>query len=89
MKRQSVKWKSLALGYISDIMTIVHTFVVDLLRVVCPIERVRMGIMSLLMDRLVERYTSATSHVEFLLEIELDGTPATLNHYFNDNLNKW
>ena len=40
MKRQSVKWKSLALGYISDIMTIVHTFVVDLLRVVCPVERV-------------------------------------------------
>lgn len=40
MKRQSRKWKSLALGYIADIVTLTHTFVIDLLRVVCPIERV-------------------------------------------------
>lgn len=89
MKRQSVKWKGFALGYISDIVTMVHNFVVDLLRVVCPIERVRTGLMSLLMDRLMEKYQSAISHVKFLLEIELDGTPATLNHYFNENLEKW
>ena len=80
IKRQSVKWKELALGNISDIMTLVYTFVVDLLRVVCPVRRVQRGILSLLMDRLMEKYKSATSHVEFLLEIELDGTPATLNH---------
>ena len=42
--------------------------------------------MSLLMDRLMEKYQSAISHVKFLLEIELDGTPATLNHCFNENL---
>jgi len=54
MKRQSVKWNELALGYISDIMTLVHNFVVDLLRVVCPIKRVRAGIMSLLIDRLLQ-----------------------------------
>ena len=89
MKRQSVKWKSLALGYISDIVTIAHTFVIDLLHVVCPIERVRIGIMSLLTDHLVEKYKLAISHANFLLEIELDGTPATLNRYFNDNLEKW
>ena len=89
MKRQSMKWKSLALGYIADIVTMAHTFVIDLLRAVCPIERVRIGIMSLLMDHLVERYKSAISHVNFLLKIELEGTPATLNHYFNDNLEKW
>ncbi|KAL9129208.1 MAG: hypothetical protein Q9217_002277 [Psora testacea] len=88
MKRQSMKWRSFARGYIADIVTIVYTFIVDLLRVVCPIERVRLGIMSLLMDRLIEKYRLALSHVEFLLEIELDGTPATLNHYFNDNLEK-
>lgn len=89
MKHQSIKWKELALGYISDIMTLAHNFVVDLLRVVCPVERVRAGVMSLLIDRLLDKYQSATSHVKFLLEIELDGTPATLNHYFNENLEKW
>ncbi|KAL8836216.1 MAG: hypothetical protein Q9176_006477, partial [Flavoplaca citrina] len=65
-----------------------HTFVIDLLRVVCPVERVRTGIMSLLTGHLMEKYKAAISHVNFLLEIELDGTPATLNHYFNDNLEK-
>jgi hypothetical protein len=89
MKRQSMKWKSLALGYIADIVTMAHVFVIDLLRAVCPVERVRIGVMSLLTDHLVEKYKSAISHVNFLLEIELEGTPATLNHYFNDNLEKW
>ena len=89
MKRQSMKWKSLALGYIADIVTLAHTFVVDLLRVVCPVERVQIGLISLLTDPLVENYKSAISHVDFLLEIELEGTPATLNHYFNENLEKW
>ncbi|KAL8977434.1 MAG: hypothetical protein Q9205_006764 [Flavoplaca limonia] len=89
MKRQSMKWKSLALGYIADIVTMAHTFVIDLLRMVCPVERVRTGIMSLLTGQLMEKYKAAISHVNFLLEIELDGTPATLNHYFNDNLEKW
>lgn len=89
MKHQSIKWKKLALGYISDIITMVHNFIVDLLRVVCPFERVRMGLMSLLMDRLLEKYHSAISQVKLLLEVELDGTPATLNHYFNENLERW
>ncbi len=89
MKRQSTKWKDLALGYIADILTLTHTFVTDLLRVVCPVERVQLGVMSLLTDHLLEKYRSAIAHVNFLLEIELDGTPATLNHYFNENLEKW
>jgi len=89
MKRQSTKWRGLALGYIADIVMLAHTFVTDLLRVVCPVERVQLGVMSLLADLLLEKYRSAIAHVNFLLEIELDGTPATLNHYFSENLEKW
>ena len=40
MKRQSRKWKILALGYIADIVTLTYHFVTGLLRVVCPVERV-------------------------------------------------
>ena len=61
----------------------------DLLRVVCPIERVQLGVISLLSDHLLEKYRLAIAHVHFLLKNELDETPATLNHYFNDNLEKW
>ena len=44
--------------------------------------------MSLLIDRLVEKYKSVTSYIELLLEIELNGTLAMLNYYFNENLQK-
>jgi hypothetical protein len=36
----------------------------------------------------VEKYTKALSHTEFLLDVELSGVPMTLNHYFNENLEK-
>jgi hypothetical protein len=89
LKRQSVKWRELALGYISDIITMVHAFVKDLLQHITPNENVRMGIESLLMDELEKKYQNAMSHVNFLLDVELEGTPATHNHYFNDTLEKW
>lgn len=89
MKNQSEKWGGLALGYISDIVTIVHSFVSDLLALVCPAERTRAGLFSMLMDELVERYKNAFDQIRFILRVERTGTPLTLNHYFNENLEKW
>lgn len=65
-----------------------HAFVVDFLRVICPVERVRIDIMFMLLNPLMKKYTSVISHVDFLLEIKLVGTSTTHNHYFNDSLEK-
>lgn len=89
MKKQSVKWPIIARGYISDIISVVHAFIRKALEVVSKDTQISSNIMSLLMDDLVERYKQAISTVEFLLRIEREGTPITLNHYFNDNLEKW
>ena len=89
MKEQSRKWVDIALGYVADVIVLTHTFVSDLLQQVCPTRRVREGVLSLLMEHLCIRYKAAIKHVEFLLAVELGGTPSTLNHYFNDNLQKW
>jgi len=89
MREQSRKWEHISLGYVADVIVLTHTFVNDLLQEVCPTRRVREGILSLLMDQLCVRYKAAIKHVEFLLEVDLHGTPSTLNHYFNDNLQKW
>ena len=89
MKEQSRKWKDIALGYVADLIVLTHTFVNDLLEEVCPTQRLREGILSLLMDHLCVRYKAIIKHVDFLLNVELNGTPSTLNHYFNDNLQKW
>lgn len=88
MKTQSSKWEALALCYISDIVSMVHTFIIDLLKLICPDARVRDELMSVLMEDLMAKYKTAFDHVLFLLRVERLGTPATLNHYFNDNLEK-
>ena len=89
MKTQSAKWEPIALGYIADIVSMVHVFIEDLLRLVCPDDHIRAEITSKLIEKLTVKYNGAIDHVRFLLGIERAGTPATLNHYFNDNLEKW
>ena len=89
MKEQARKWEDIALGYVADVIVLTHTFINDLLHQVCPTQRVRENILSLLMDQLCTKYKAAIEHVVFLLAVDLDGTPSTLNHYFNDNLQKW
>ena len=89
MKEQARKWEDIALGYVADVIVLTHTFINDLLYELCPTRRVREGVLSLLMDQLCTKYKAAIEHVVFLLAVDLDGTPSTLNHYFNDNLQKW
>lgn len=89
MKEQSQKWPSLALGYISDVVMLVHTVFTDLLGEVTPNEGMRCSVESMLVEELRKRYGAAISHTEFLLKVELESNPATHNHYFNENLEKW
>ncbi len=88
MKAQSSKWNAVALAYIADVVNMAHTFVVNLLRLVCPDPQVREGLMSILMNHLMAKYQAAFDSGRFLLRVERLGTPVTLNHYFNDNLEK-
>lgn len=89
IKRQSAKWPNLARGYVSDIITTVHTFIQKALRAASRDSKISENILSLLMDDLMDKYRGALSAVDFLLDIERAGTPMTLNHYLNDNIQKW
>ena len=88
MKNQSENWRPIADGYMSDIIVIVHQFILDLLSVVCPDNRVRENLVSVLFEELSTKYWAAKKMMEFLLRVERNGNPLTLNHYFNDNLEK-
>lgn len=89
MNRQARKWRHLALGYVSDIITLVHSFVMEVLQHIIPGNRhVRDRLSSLLSDQLRSSYAAALKHTEFLVSVELEGTPATHNHYFKDTLDK-
>ena len=87
-KKQSSNWEPLALAYISDIISHIHEFVHDLTSALCPDKQVQKGIMSAIMDPLMECYKKSLDHARFILGVERAGTPLTQNHYFNDNLQK-
>ncbi|KAL9093955.1 MAG: hypothetical protein Q9165_003878 [Trypethelium subeluteriae] len=88
MHEQSAKWENLALGYTSDVVAIVHEYIVRLLTYLCPDENVRSRILAFLLDRLIERYRKGLEQTRFLLGVERNGTLRTMNHYFNENLKK-
>lgn len=88
-RKQSANWEEIALGYISDVVSLVHSFIVSLLRACCSSDRVLEGLLSVLTDHMTARYKNAIDHTKFLLLVERAGTPLTANHYFADNLEKW
>ncbi|KAF2176646.1 hypothetical protein K469DRAFT_812765 [Zopfia rhizophila CBS 207.26] len=45
-------------------------------------------LLNLLLDGLLKKYSKSLVQAKFLLDVELLGVPMTLNHYFNDNLEK-
>ena len=87
-RKQSANWEALALGYVDDIVSLVHKFNLDLLAKICKDPRARQGLHSVLLDQLTDRYKKSIDHTKFLLVVERSGTPMTMNHYFADNLEK-
>ncbi|KAI0840875.1 P-loop containing nucleoside triphosphate hydrolase protein [Hypoxylon sp. FL0890] len=88
-KEQSKKWKPITMCYMNQVVSAVHHFIVQAINEVCPDERVRDELWNgYLLEELQKSYRRAMDHAKFLLEIEREGVPMTLNHYFNDNLQK-
>lgn len=83
------KWEHLAHGYISDIIALAHSFVAKTLRILYSDNRTWCGLVSVLKEHLVKKYQDASDMTEFILQVERPRTPMTLNHCFNDNLEKW
>lgn len=86
-RKQSTNWDTLALGYIHDLVTVVHRYTVEVLSQICKHERVRRGLISVLLEQLVERYAKGIDHVRFLLECERvrrlsDSIPSVMQDQF-------
>lgn len=89
LKKQSARWPILAEGYTCDIISMVHIFTRKALNIFCGDQSLSQNILSFLMEDLTEKYQQALSMMHFLLRIEREVTPMTLNHYLNSNLQKW
>lgn len=87
-RKQSAKWPNFALGYISDVITLVHRFIFKALELSCGSRHVCDRLKARLMNDLLSKYRAAMQQARFLLQVERSGMPLTLNHYFNDTLQR-
>ena len=86
MREQSSKWDDLTMAYTSDVVAMAHFYIIDLLTYLCADENVRARILAVLLDSLLDRYRQGLNHAKFLLKVERESAPQTVNHYFNENL---
>ncbi|KAL2828001.1 P-loop containing nucleoside triphosphate hydrolase protein [Aspergillus cavernicola] len=89
MKTQSSSWPAIAHGYIADVITMVHKFVLRALKLACPELKVRTRLLTVIMDGLLAKYSRVIKQVDFLLRIERTGRPNTLNKRLTENLQTW
>ena len=87
-QEQTKNWEGLTMGYIRNIVFLVHDFICKALAHVCVDERVRNSLWSVLQENLIDRYKQAINHAEFILRVERYGTQLTNNRFFNKNLQK-
>jgi len=88
-KEQTQKWEPLVLSHVSNAILAVHYFIWELLKIVCPEKTVRDELLdAVLLDEVRAAYQRAMDHARFLLHVEREGCPMTLNHYFTANLEK-
>ncbi|OQE29056.1 hypothetical protein PENFLA_c004G01643 [Penicillium flavigenum] len=70
MNKQSGKWTELALGYVSDVIDIMHTFILKVLLSIRPDEQIRDKLVNVLVDELSKRYREAINRAQMILEVE-------------------
>lgn len=87
-REQSIKWNGMTMAYLSDTIVLVHRFIYYSLSEICVNARVCDKIFSSISSEVRRRYRVAMEHAAFLIGIERDQPPYTLNHYFNENLQK-
>ncbi|KAG4257564.1 hypothetical protein FPRO03_13870 [Fusarium proliferatum] len=87
-QEQSIYWQKMATEYLSKIILSVHKFILGALGKVCHDARILDGLVSGLMGDLLARYKDGMNRAIHLVDIERQKKPYTLNHYFNENLQK-
>ncbi|KAI3204535.1 hypothetical protein DTO012A7_1913 [Penicillium roqueforti] len=85
MNRQSGKRADLALGYVRDVIEIMHAFILKVLGVTCPDEQICDKLVSVLADELSKRYREAMEQAKLVLDVERMNI-TTLNDGFYESL---
>ena len=85
-KEQSSKWAHMTKAYVSQVIVVIHRFMVTTLDILCTDMQVREEIWSSILGEVIIRYKAAIDQAMFLVSMEREKRPYTVNHYFNENL---
>ncbi len=86
LRQQTCKWMAHALYYVSRVIYKIHEFLVNALEVVCSDKRAREELLSQISEDVVTRYETSLQQARFLVNVERDGNPYTLNGFFRRKL---
>ncbi|KAF5684401.1 dynamin family [Fusarium denticulatum] len=87
-QEQSIYWQKMATNYLSKVILSVHKFILGALGKVCYGTHILDELISSLMADLLATYQDGMNQAIHLVHIERHKKPYTLNHYFNENLQK-
>ncbi|RYN63530.1 hypothetical protein AA0117_g12693 [Alternaria alternata] len=85
-REQSDKWPCMAKMYVSRVIVVIHRFMMIALDTLCADSCVREEIWASILDEVLTRYKAALHQATFLVSLERDKKPYTVNNYFNENL---
>ncbi|OAA56880.1 interferon-induced GTP-binding protein Mx2 [Cordyceps fumosorosea ARSEF 2679] len=86
LRQQTSKWLAHAHYYVSRVIYKIHEFLVSTLEVICPDKRVREEVLSQISEDLVSKYEASLQQTKFLVSVERDSHPYTLNNFFRSKL---
>ncbi|GLB04177.1 hypothetical protein AtubIFM57258_009893 [Aspergillus tubingensis] len=87
-KEQTGKWEAMTRGHMSNVIMVVHRLLSTALGKICGSKQLYYKIWSSILDDLLQRYKNAMSQAMFLLSVERNRRPYTLNNHFNHTLQK-
>ncbi|TPR08519.1 hypothetical protein CAN33_004590 [Aspergillus niger] len=87
-KEHAGKWEAMTREHVSNVIMVVHRFLSTALGKICGSKQLYNKIWSSILDELLKRYEMAMSQALFLLSVERNRRPYTLNNYFNQTLQK-
>ncbi|KZZ94743.1 Dynamin, GTPase domain protein [Moelleriella libera RCEF 2490] len=86
-RHQSTKWERMAKFYVSRVILVIHRHI-NLGLGICEDPKVREGLKSTLEHDLIDRYRAAIKQVVFLVSLERDTKPYTVNGSFDVDVQK-
>lgn len=86
LREQTTGWTAQTVYYVSRVIYTIHQFLVGALEVVCSDKKAREEILSQILDNTLARYTTGLKQAKFLVNVERESQPYTLNEIFLSKL---